>query len=386
MAVGRRYSPVVPAGPTRRSDCGPPWLARIVARTGVLFRSRSATMVAHARLPTRRSVRAHRGPAGGDRAPRRRAPQGAEAPDAAGSHGHGQDLLHRPGDRGLPAADPRPRPQQDPGRPALRRVPGVLSGQRGRVLRQLLRLLPARGLPAAERHVHREGLVAQRRDRPPPPRRDPRPVRAPRRDHRGLRLVHLRPRRAGRLRGDGPPPPDRRLVSPRRRPPPPRRPPVPAQRPGPPACPLPGPGRHARVPAGVRGDPRPRRVLRRRGRADHRARPAHRGTPRRAQGGQRLPGQPLRHAPGQAEARPRRHRGRDGGAGRRDGGRGPGPRGGPPPPADDVRSRDDARARVTAPASRTTRAICRDASRGRDRGRSSTTSRRTGSSSSTSRT
>ena len=55
-------------------------------------------------------------------------------------------------------ADPRPRPQQDAGGPALRRVPRVLPGQRRRVLRQLLRLLPARGVPAPERHVHREGL------------------------------------------------------------------------------------------------------------------------------------------------------------------------------------------------------------------------------------
>ena len=45
-------------------------------------------------------------------------------------------------------ADARPRPQQDARRPALRRVPRVLPRQRRRVLRQLLRLLPARGVPA----------------------------------------------------------------------------------------------------------------------------------------------------------------------------------------------------------------------------------------------
>ena len=38
------------------------------------------------------------------------------------------------------------------------RVPRVLPEERGRVLRQLLRLLPARGLRAAARPVHREGL------------------------------------------------------------------------------------------------------------------------------------------------------------------------------------------------------------------------------------
>ena len=40
--------------------------------------------------------------------------------------------------------------------------------QRGRVLRLLLRLLPARGVRPAGRPLHREGLVAQRRHRPPP--------------------------------------------------------------------------------------------------------------------------------------------------------------------------------------------------------------------------
>ena len=162
-----------------------------------------------ARLPPRRPLRADRRSAAGDRSPRRRAVQGPEAPDASRRDRHGQDLHDRPDDPGPRQADPRPRPQQDARRPALRRVPRVLPGQRGRVLRQLLRLLPARGVPAPERHVHREGLEPERRDRPAPPRGDPRPLRASRRDHRGLGLVHLRPRRAGRLRGHGPPPPRR---------------------------------------------------------------------------------------------------------------------------------------------------------------------------------
>ena len=69
---------------------------------------------------------------------------------------------------------------------------------------------------------------------------------------------------------------------------------------------------------------RPGRVLRRRGRADHRARPADRRAARRAQGAQRLPGLALRHAGRQARGRDRRHRGGDGGARRRARGRGPG--------------------------------------------------------------
>ena len=45
---------------------------------------------------------------------------------------------------------------------------------------------------------------------------------------------------------------------------------------------LPRPGRHPGADPGLGGPPRPGRVLRRRGRADHRARPAHRRAARRA--------------------------------------------------------------------------------------------------------
>ena len=272
--------------------------------------------------------------------------RGPAPPDPARRDRHRQDLHDRQGDRAAPEADARAGPQQDARRAALRRVPRVLPGQRGRVLRQLLRLLPARGVPAAVRHVHREGLEPERRDRQAPPRGDPRPVRAARRDHRRQRQLHLRPRRAGRLRRDGPPPPARRPVPARRRPPPPGRSAVPAQRPGAPAGPLPGPRRHPRDRARVGRPDRPGRVLRRRGRADHRGRPADRRAARRAQRPQRLPGDPLRDPGRQAQGGARRHRGRDGAPGRRDGGPGPGARGGPPAPADDVRPGDDARARL----------------------------------------
>ena len=66
-------------------------------------------------------------------------------------------------------ADARHRPQQVARRAAGQRVPGVLPQQPGGVLRQLLRLLPARGVHPVERHVHREGQLDQRRDRPPAP-------------------------------------------------------------------------------------------------------------------------------------------------------------------------------------------------------------------------
>ena len=209
---------------------------------------------------------------------------------------HGQDLHDRQRHRPARQADPRARPQQDAGRPALRRVPRVLPGQRRRVLRQLLRLLPAGGVPAPIGHVHREGLEPQRRDRQAPPRRHPRPLRAARRDHRRQRQLHLRSRRPGRLRSDRAPTAEGRPVPPRRRPPPPRRSPVPAQRPGPPAGPLPGPRRHARDRAGLGRPDRPGRVLRRRGRADHRGRSADRRAAGRAERPQRVPGHPLRDA------------------------------------------------------------------------------------------
>ena len=207
-------------------------------------------------------------------------------------------------------------------------------------------------------HVHREGLVAQRGDRPAAARRDPRAVRAPGRDHRRLGVVHLRPRRAGRLRRDGP----ARCG--------------PAASTGATRCsatswtsstsatttaldprPVPGPRRHPRDPAGVVGgdlvrveffgdeveriteiDPLTGELLAER--KELNVYPAtHFVTPAR-----------------QAPARHRRHRGRDGGAGRPAGGRGPGARGGAAAPAHDVRPRDAARARLLHAASRTTRA------------------------------
>ena len=123
------------------------------------------------------------------------------APGAAGRHRLGQDLHHRQRGRQGEAADAGHRPQQDPGGPALRRVQGALPRERRRVLRQLLRLLPARGLRPLDRHVHREGLVDQRRDRPDAPLGDPLAAHPQRRDHRRLGLLHLRPgHRRGLLR------------------------------------------------------------------------------------------------------------------------------------------------------------------------------------------
>ncbi len=101
------------------------------------------------------------------------------------------------------AADAGPGAQQDAGRPALRRVQGLLPRERRRVLRLLLRLLPAGGLRPAARPVHREGDRDQRGDRAAAALGHDVGHLAARRDHRRLGLVHLRHRQPGGLRQRG---------------------------------------------------------------------------------------------------------------------------------------------------------------------------------------
>ena len=89
-----------------------------------------------------------------------------------------------------PDADPRP--QQVARRPARPGDARVLPRQPRRVLRQLLRLLPARGVHPVERHLHREGQLDQRRDRPAAPLGHRRAAHPARRDRGRLGVVHLR--------------------------------------------------------------------------------------------------------------------------------------------------------------------------------------------------
>ena len=103
--------------------------------------------------------RAGRRPADRDRRTVGGAAGGRAQPGAARRHRHRQDLHHGASDRGDPAPGDHPRPEQDPRRAALRRVQGLLPRERGRIFRQLLRLLPARGLRRAHRHLHREGIA-----------------------------------------------------------------------------------------------------------------------------------------------------------------------------------------------------------------------------------
>ena len=108
------------------------------------------------------------------------------------------------------AAGDRDGAEQDAGGAVVFGVARVLSRERGRVFRFLLRLLPARGLCAVARSVHREGFQHQRADRADAPVGDQ--VAAGARGCRDRRdgVGDLRHRRSGRLpRHDPAPAPER---------------------------------------------------------------------------------------------------------------------------------------------------------------------------------
>ena len=284
--------------------------------------------------PHRLRVRAEGRPAAGDRRAggrrqrRRRAHAGA-----ARRHRLRQDLHDGEDHRGDAAPGADPRPEQDARRAALRRVQVVLPGERGRVFRLLLRLLPARGLRAADRHLHREGIVDQRADRPHAPLGDALAARARRRDHRRLRLLHLRHRLGRDLHGD-----DLRAGGRRA-----HRPAPGARRPGGAAIQahrhefrarhLPRARRHAGALPGAPGGPRlAHLVLRRRDRIDPGVRSADRPEDRRPEEREDLRQLALRHAeadaaagdqghPRGAEVAARRAGRRPGGCSRRSGSR-----------------------------------------------------------------
>ena len=96
-------------------------------------------------------------------------------------------------------ADADHEPQQDARRAALLGVQELLPAQRGRVFRLLLRLLSAGSLHPAQRHLHREGLVDQRRDRAAAPEHDGLAADPAGHDRGRLRFLHLRLGLAGGL-------------------------------------------------------------------------------------------------------------------------------------------------------------------------------------------
>ena len=219
-------------------------------------------------------------------------------------------------------------------------------GERRRVLRLVLRLLPARGVRPAGRPLHREGLLAERRHRPPPPRGEHLARHAPRRRRRRLGVVHLRDRLAGGVRGARRPPRRGGGVRPRPAPPEARRHPVRPQRHAARARAVPRQGRRRRAAARVPRDRVPDLVLRRRDRADLALRPAHRRGARPARRPDGVPGDAVRHLEADDRACRRRDppRARDPGRHLRD--RGPHARGAPDQAAHRVRPRDDEGARL----------------------------------------
>ena len=195
---------------------------------------------------------------------------------SARHHRFGQVGHHRLDHRTDPAAHADPRPQQEARRPARPGDTRVLPRQPGRVLRLLLRLLPTRGVHRLERHLHRERLLDQRRDRPAAALRHRRAAHPARRDRRGVGVVHLRHGQSRGVQGQPARPQGRRRLRHAQHPAPPGRHAVRPQRHDARPRQLPRPGRHHRGASGLRGIGAPHRDVRRHDRSHHHHRPAHR--------------------------------------------------------------------------------------------------------------
>ena len=303
-----------------------------------------------------------------------------------GATGTGKSATDGLADRAAAAPDAGHGAEQDPGRPAGQRAARDAAEQRRRVLRQLLRLLPARGLRPADRHLHREGLLGQRRGRAAAALGHHVAAHPARRRRGRHRVLHLRPghpagvrrplgaaagRPADRARDD-PAPARRRAVHPQR--------PVLHPRH------VPGPRRHRRDLPGVRGARDPGRDVRRRDRAALLPAPAHRRGRPRGRGGLRLPGHALRRRARADGTRDPRHRGRARGAAGRARGAEQAARGAAAAHAHQLRHRDDAPGRVLLGHRELLAAHRRPRAAAARRTACSTTSPRTSCSSSTSRT
>ena len=256
-------------------------------------------------------VRAEGRPARGDpRVGRRRQAQRPHA-GAAWRDGIGQDIYDGQGDRGDAAPRAHLGAQQDAGCAALRRVQVILSRQRGRIFRFLLRLLPAGSLRPAHRHLYREGILHQRADRPHAAQCHSCAPGARRRHHRCFGVVHLRHRLGGNLFGDDLHPETGRQD----------RPAPAARRSGGAAIQahagrflprlVPRARRHRRhFPGALRGPRLARASVRRRDREDRGDGPAHRRQDRRAGVRQDLRQFALRHAAPDADPGDARHQAR----------------------------------------------------------------------------
>ena len=115
-------------------------------------------------------VRAQGRPAPGDRRADGRDRAGRQAPGPARRHRQREDLHDRVGHRARPPARRSSSPTTRPWRPSSTRSSRRFFPQNAvEYFVSLLRLLPARGLRPAVRHLHRQGGDDQRRDRPPAP-------------------------------------------------------------------------------------------------------------------------------------------------------------------------------------------------------------------------
>ena len=276
----------------------------------------------------------------------RRLTRGRAGRRAARRHRHREVGHHGVADRAAAAAHAGDGAEQDARGAAGERAAGDAAEQRRRVLRLVLRLLPARGVHRADRHLHREGLLDQRGRRAAAALRHAQPAVAARRRRGRVGVVHLRPGHAAELprpvgradgrRGGGARRPaaraGRRAVRP--------------QRPGVQPRHVPGPRRHRRDHPRLRGARDPHRVLRRRDRGALLPAPAHRR--RRAPGRHAadLPGHALRRRAGADGAGGPRHRGRAGRPAGRAGAPGQAARGPAAADAHPVRPGDDPPGRV----------------------------------------
>ena len=242
--------------------------------------------------------------------------------------------------------DAGPGAQQVAGCAAGQRVPRVLPRQPGRVLRLVLRLLPARGVPPQLRHLHREGRHDQRRDRPAPPLGHLGAAHPPRHDRRRVGVRHLRPRLARGVPEELPDPAGGGGARPAGHPRPAGRHAVRAQRHEPRPGQVPGPGRHDRGAPRLRRDDRAHRDVRRHDRVDHGGRPGHRRAAERADRAGRVPRHPLRRRRGADGPGDRAHRGRAAGTAGLLRAGGQAARGAAAPHAHPVRPGDDAGGRL----------------------------------------
>ena len=242
--------------------------------------------------------------------------------------------------------DARARPQQDARRAARQRVPGAVPEEPGGVLRLLLRLLPARGVPAdaptpTSRRTRRSTTRSTGSATPPPARSMSRRdviivasvsaiygLGGPEEYARQCLILDVGEEREQRLD----PRPARRAA-------------VRTQRLRLRPQQVPRPGRHHRGVPGLRGARGAHLAVRRRGGAHRVGRPAHRRDRRGARAPGAVPGVALRHLRRAHEARHRGHRGRAGRAAGVVREEGQAARGAAVAHAHDVRPRDAARDR-----------------------------------------